>query len=69
MKRLIGFVLAATLAGICACSRQEKDPPKSVAIDNPQAQEKDPPKIIVTDPPKPPEPFTNSLGMKCNGSA
>jgi formylglycine-generating enzyme required for sulfatase activity len=55
MKRLIGFVLAATLVGISGCSRQEKDPPKAV-IDNPQAQEKDPP--------KPPEPYTNSLGMK-----
>jgi sulfatase modifying factor 1 len=28
MNRLICFVLAATLAGICACQRQEKDPPK-----------------------------------------
>ena len=43
MTRLIGFVLAATLAGISGCGRQEKDPPKPV-IDNPQAQEKDPPK-------------------------
>jgi formylglycine-generating enzyme required for sulfatase activity len=52
MKRLIWFVLAATLAGISGCSRQEKDPPKPPVIDNPQAQEQDPPKN-----------FTNSLGM------
>jgi hypothetical protein len=43
MKRLFCFVLAATLVGICSCSRQEKDTPKTV-IENPQAQEKDPPK-------------------------
>jgi sulfatase modifying factor 1 len=55
MKCLCCFVLAAILAGISGCGRQEKDPPKAV-IDNPQAQEKDTP--------KPPEPFTNSLGMK-----
>ena len=55
MNRLIGFVLATTLVGICACQRQEKDTPKAV-IENPQAQEKDPA--------KPPEHFTNSLGMK-----
>jgi formylglycine-generating enzyme required for sulfatase activity len=55
MKSLICVVLAATLASICACHRQEKDPLKPV-IENPQAEEKDPP--------KPPEPFTNSLGMK-----
>ena len=63
MNRLIYFVIAATLAGISGCGRQEKDTPKA-AIDNPQAQEKAPPKVIVTDPPKPPEPFTNGLGMK-----
>ena len=68
MKRLVCFALAATLAGICACQRQEKDPPKSV-IDNPQAQEKDPPKQVL-DPPKPvaidptKPAFTNSIGMK-----
>jgi formylglycine-generating enzyme required for sulfatase activity len=61
MKRLICFVLAATLAGICGCGRQENDPPKAV-IENPQAQDKDPPKIIVTDPTKPA--VTNSIGMK-----
>jgi hypothetical protein len=49
MKRLIGFVLAATLVGICACSRQEKDTPKAV-IENPQAQEKDPPKPLESQP-------------------
>ena len=56
MNRLIGFVLAATLAGISGCSRQENAPPKPPVIDNPQVQEKDPP--------KPPNPYTNSLGMK-----
>jgi formylglycine-generating enzyme required for sulfatase activity len=72
MKRLFCFVLAATVAGVSGCSRQEKDPPKPVAIENQQAQEKDPPNPPVMDnpqakekdPPKPPEPFTNSLGMK-----
>jgi formylglycine-generating enzyme required for sulfatase activity len=80
MNRLLLFVLAATLAGISGCGRQEKDPPKPVVIKTPQAQKKDPPKppgidtpqvkenglpkIIVTDPPKPPEPYTNSIGMK-----
>jgi sulfatase modifying factor 1 len=62
MNRLLFFVLAATLAGIFGCGSQEKDPPKPVAIGNPQAQEKDPPKIIVTDPTKPA--VTNSLCMK-----
>ena len=41
MKRLYWFVLAVILAGISGCSRQEKDPPKPVAIEHPQAQEKD----------------------------
>jgi formylglycine-generating enzyme required for sulfatase activity len=62
MKRLLLFVIAATLVGISGCSGQEKDTPKPVAIDNPQAQEKDPPKIIVTDSTKPA--VTNSIGMK-----
>ena len=56
MNRLFCFVLAVTLAGICACQRQEKDTPKPALIENPQAKEKDTP--------KPPEPYTNSLGMK-----
>jgi sulfatase modifying factor 1 len=62
MNRLLLFVLAATLAGISGCGRQEKDSPKPPVIDNPQAQEKDPPKVIVTDPTKPA--VTNSIGMK-----
>lgn len=51
MARFVCLTIVATalsLIGICGCSRQEKDPPK----------------IIVTDPPKPPEPYTNSIGMK-----
>jgi formylglycine-generating enzyme len=36
MKCLIGFVLAATLAGISGCGRQEKDPPNPSVIDPPK---------------------------------
>ena len=55
MNRFFFRVLVAIVC-ICGCQRKPVDPPKPVVTVGPQAQEK------VT--PKPPEPFTNSIGMK-----
>ncbi len=52
MTRFFSFVIAAILAPICACQRQEKDPAKPPVIEKTQPQE--------TAPPRPPDLSTNS---------
>ena len=56
MKRLLFCVLGAALAGICACQKQEPDPPEPPVAKKPEAWGKDPP--------NPPQPFINGIGMK-----